>query len=682
MPSTVGVSLSNRTGNASGPQPNKPVNYSDLFHGSMPTRSPGAPAFWNPLTAKHRNTSAHRVHVTRNSTSETDMAVAAAAAAADDDDNQASQLITICYDSLWTPNPKVIKDCSTEPTRGLVMLDNALNCLFTAEFMLKVLLAPDKPKFLSSIVSILDIVILSSYWVYITVFYYYYYYPKTWIANDEELRGQLSGNLWLMNILSMTQAMRILRIFKISKISRILRVLILTVKKSIPELVLLGFLLMNGMFMFSCMIYIAEYRVNDTFPDIPQSFWWSIITLTAVGYGDMHPKGGIGYFVGSVTAISGCVVTGLAIPIIGNNFNTYYKYMKNQLMEDKYLKNLRKDMESTGLTGAKSGIGAAAEKSGLPLPGRKPRPMNRRGVRGKVRHKGLRQKLDQFIHMTSDPLRRIFDGAATANGRGGKISLSKNVDSGSTQALTENQHLSCNNIGRKSFVGRGNLLDEDRVGMRNNSVVTGNNIMLSRQSICRNTILETSEVEKRLSIIHPLATDHYLSSLPPSRLSLVNTPQIWVDGEEMEDEISHGACCFGSNEFTPVDISPEGTDAHCIGRSHIPHEGGRLFSPRQSILSQHLNTVPSYTELDVLGPSTDDMTPQSETEIADQLNEAALVARRFSVLLANSQRNTTASASSTVVSSTFKDRSVENTKKVETYLTNNQPVVEKRMNYV
>ncbi|TPP64220.1 Potassium voltage-gated channel subfamily C member 2 [Fasciola gigantica] len=597
------------------------------------------------------------------------------------DDDEMSHMITICYDSLWTPNPKVIKDCSTEPTRGLVILDNALNCLFTTEFMLKVLLAPDKPKFLSSIVSILDIVILSSYWVYITVFYYYYYYPKTWIANDEELHGQLSGNLWLMNILSMTQSMRILRIFKISKISRGLRVLILTVKKSIPELVLLGFLLMNGMFMFSCLIYIAEYRVSDTFPDIPQSFWWSIITLTAVGYGDMYPKGGIGYFIGSVTAISGCVVTGLAIPIIGNNFNTYYKYMKNQLMEDKYLKNLRKDMESTGATGSKSGIGAAAEKSGLPLPGRKSRPMNRRGVRGKVRHNGLRQKLHHFIHMTSDPLRRIFDRSATNNGRGGKLGLSKNVDGGSTQALTESQHLTCNNIGRKSVVDPRNLLDSGQVSSRSNSMATGNNVV-SRQSLCRTTILEASEVEKRLSIIHPLATDHLLSSLPPSRLSLVNTPQIWVDGEEMEDEISNFGRRFGSNEFTPVDQSSLGPDIHCTGQSHVPPECGRLFSPRHSILSSHLNAVPSYTELDVLGPSTDDMILQSEADFPEQLNEPAMVAKRYSMLLANSQRNTTASTSSAVGSIAFKDQLVETSKKVETYLTNHQPVVEKRMNYV
>ena len=100
----------------------------------------------------------------------------------------------------------------------------------------------------------------------------------------------------------------------------------LTVKKSIPELVLLGFLLMNGMFLFSSMIYMAEYKESKTFPNIPMAFWWSIVTLTTVGYGDYYPTTGPGYMIGSLCAISGCILTGLAIPIIGkkmrksNNF--------------------------------------------------------------------------------------------------------------------------------------------------------------------------------------------------------------------------------------------------------------------------------------------------------------------------------------------------------------------------
>lgn len=250
----------------------------------------------------------------------------------------------ICDDEEMRYNKKILKDCTTEPLPGLVIVDITLNSIFTIEFLLKLLISPDKKKFLKSFVSVTDLIILSSYWIYMTLFYYYYYYFDNSQGPSRHQAHVPLMSLNVFNVLGMSQALRILRIFKISKISRGLRVLMLTIKKSIPELVLLGFLLMNGMFLFSSMIYMAEYKVNDTFPDIPQAFWWSIVTLTTVGYGDMFPKGGAGYFIGSIAAISGCIVTGLAIPIVGNNFNTYYKYMQNQLKESKYLKQLNKDM--------------------------------------------------------------------------------------------------------------------------------------------------------------------------------------------------------------------------------------------------------------------------------------------------------------------------------------------------
>lgn len=50
-------------------------------------------------------------------------------------------------------------------------------------------------------------------------------------------------------------------------------------------------------------------------------------------------------------AISGCMVTGMAIPIIAHNFNQYYKYMKNFLNESKYHKaKCRDDAELVGGT--------------------------------------------------------------------------------------------------------------------------------------------------------------------------------------------------------------------------------------------------------------------------------------------------------------------------------------------
>ena len=74
------------------------------------------------------------------------------------------------------------------------------------------------------------------------------------------------------------------------------------------------------------MIYYAEFFVHDTFETIPSGYWWAIITLTTVGYGDMYPKSPLGYVVGAMCALTGILATGLPVPITANNFNLYYSH--------------------------------------------------------------------------------------------------------------------------------------------------------------------------------------------------------------------------------------------------------------------------------------------------------------------------------------------------------------------
>ncbi|KAK4470484.1 hypothetical protein MN116_006034 [Schistosoma mekongi] len=604
-----------------------------------------------------------------------------------------SNPISICYDSLWHPNPKIQKDCSTEPSEGLVTFDISLNCLFTIEFLLKVLLAPDKPKFLSSIVSVFDMVILSSYWVYMSLFYYYYYYPKTSMTNNVELKIELSGYLWLLNILSMTQALRILRIFKISKISRGLRVLILTVKKSIPELVLLGFLLMNGMFLFSSMMYIAEYRVNDTFPDIPQSFWWSIITLTAVGYGDMHPKGGAGYFVGSLTAISGCIVTGLAIPIVGNNFNTYYKYMKNQLMEDKYLKTLRKDMEATGgITGTKSGLGVASDKGGLPLPGRKPRNINRRIIRGSkmTKNDNMKSSVINMMEIFTRSIKRLLPTRLVNKNNCKPVGVLKTQTTDSMQLLTENQKLP-NVFTCKTTITE---LNERRNSHKNQNNMSTNHPMSCKKKLSGDKL----DTEHRPSMMYPLATDQFLNSLLPSQLSLIPAPQIWVDGEELDDQLSAASHAIETNTNTlnssPLLCSSPATDSN--ERIQNPSDHHHYIYSRMSIVSEEIlpnsihisSDIPCCTVLnvsDVIQNDNDDMMSSGEDgddEQEDSNWEAKTI--RMNCNVNNNNSNTIRRKSTSLTSSAPKNKSTSNYNNNANDNNNNKvnKPIAKRMNYV
>ena len=132
---------------------------------------------------------------------------------------------------------------------------------FTLEFLARILSCPNKLKFLKSCMNIIDLLAIFPY--YITLVF------------DEQGLG--------LNNIRIIRLVRVLRIFKLSRHSRGLQILGLTLKESIQELGLLIFFLFIGVILFSSAIYYAEEK---TFQSIPDAFWWAIITMCTVGYGD------------------------------------------------------------------------------------------------------------------------------------------------------------------------------------------------------------------------------------------------------------------------------------------------------------------------------------------------------------------------------------------------------------
>lgn len=128
-------------------------------------------------------------------------------------------------------------------------------------------------------------------------------------------------------VLRVVRLARVFRILKLSRHSRGLITLGLALRASLRELALLFFFLLIGIVLFSSGVYYADLTNDDTqFTSILDGFWWAVITMTTVGYGDDVPRSTWGKIVGGMCAVSGVLMIALPVPVIVSNFNYYYQH--------------------------------------------------------------------------------------------------------------------------------------------------------------------------------------------------------------------------------------------------------------------------------------------------------------------------------------------------------------------
>ena len=77
---------------------------------------------------------------------------------------------------------------------------------------------------------------------------------------------------------------------------------------------------------FSSAIYYAEHGSKESmFTSIPDTFWYTLVTMTTVGYGEVVPRTLPGKLIGGFCAVSGVLTVAMVIPIIVTNFEFFYK---------------------------------------------------------------------------------------------------------------------------------------------------------------------------------------------------------------------------------------------------------------------------------------------------------------------------------------------------------------------
>ena len=101
---------------------------------------------------------------------------------------------------------------------------------------------------------------------------------------------------------------------------------------------------------------------------ILSAFWWALVTMTTVGYGDVYPVTTAGKSVAAVTMITGLLVIAFPITIIGVNLNDIYeefreeKAKKARALARSRVKDLARVRDETTTTNAMSDLASAIDE--------------------------------------------------------------------------------------------------------------------------------------------------------------------------------------------------------------------------------------------------------------------------------------------------------------------------------
>lgn len=206
-----------------------------------------------------------------------------------------------------------------------VVIDVIVVVFFTIDWVLRLVCAPSKPKFLTNTFNIFDFLSFAPTYI-------------EWIAHSQ------GSSIAMLRFLRL---FRVFRLFRLVRFSATLKIAIQSMINSQEGFILLVMVIVVNLVFFSTMVYFAEgvhswfdteteewkyigSNVTSPFQSITSTFWWNIVSITTVGYGDVVPKTPTGKFVASIALVSGIILLAFPIAIFGTNFHTMYTEWKEK----------------------------------------------------------------------------------------------------------------------------------------------------------------------------------------------------------------------------------------------------------------------------------------------------------------------------------------------------------------
>jgi voltage-gated potassium channel len=188
--------------------------------------------------------------------------------------------------SITTFTIETLPDLAEGSRRLFDTIELVVVLIFTFEYILRVLEARDKLRFIFSFYGLVDLIAILPFY----------------IATGLDLRS--------VRILRLLRLIRILKLFRYNRAAqRLLRAF----NQVRDEMVLFIFMISILLYLSAVGIYYFENDAQpDVFKSVPHSMWWAVATLTTVGYGDIYPITAGGRFFTFVVLIIGLGI--IAVP--------------------------------------------------------------------------------------------------------------------------------------------------------------------------------------------------------------------------------------------------------------------------------------------------------------------------------------------------------------------------------
>ncbi|XP_055076399.1 voltage-gated potassium channel regulatory subunit KCNG2 [Misgurnus anguillicaudatus] len=232
--------------------------------------------------------------------------------------------VTLCVSTMPDLREEEERGECSQRCYNIFVLETVCVGWFSLEFLLRFIQTQSKCSFLRTPLNIIDVVAILPYYITLIV--------DSLSVGD---RPTGSGNNYLEKVGLVLRVLRALRIFYVMRLARHslgLQTLGLTVRRCIREFGLLLLFLCVAMALFSPLVFLAESELGakQEFTSIPGSYWWAVISMTTVGYGDMVPRSIPGQVVALSSILSGILLMAFPVTSIFHTFSRSYLELKEE----------------------------------------------------------------------------------------------------------------------------------------------------------------------------------------------------------------------------------------------------------------------------------------------------------------------------------------------------------------